>query len=103
MLHEISGQPIEQFGMGWRFSAISKVTRSPDQSRAKMVEPNAIDKDPSCQRIFLADDGLGELKPSTAFAERFPFFTRREFLRIAPGHFLALVHGVAAFEDTRIF
>ena len=59
LFHKTRGQIIEQFGMSRRIGPQTEIARGPDQWRAEMIHPNAIDEDARSQRIVRIDDRFG--------------------------------------------
>ena len=68
-VHEIRCEVIEKQGVAGRVAAKPEIIRSCDESESEMVEPDAVDHDSGCERVFPAGDCLGELKPPAAMLE----------------------------------
>ena len=65
-LHELDGQPVEQFGMGRGLAVEAEVEDRLDQRRAEVPHPDVIDRDPGRQRVVRIGD------PARARASRRP-------------------------------
>src|SRR5262245_46416013 len=98
---EARGEIVEQFRMRRRIAAQAKVARRPHQSRAKMVEPNAIDPHPRGKRIVGSRDRLSHFEPAAPLDEWFALvaFDNRQEL---PWDLLVGPSGIAAKEDARL-
>ena len=62
VLHEISGQPVEQLRVGRRLAVEAKVARRVHDTLPKVVLPDAVDEDPRGQRVLSIGQvtGLGD-------------------------------------------
>src|SRR5437899_2753052 len=87
--------------MRGRLGAGAEVARGADQSRAKVMQPNAIHQYPGGQRVVFAGDGFGQAKASAALGKRLPTFAGQDFQKLS-GYFLALVDGISALENARV-
>ena len=72
LLHEATGQIIEQFRMAWRRGLVAEIVRRRDEPFAEVMQPDAIDQDTRSERIALVRAGLRQFKPAAAILEHRP-------------------------------
>ena len=69
-IHELDREPVQQFRMRRRFSALAEVEYGGDQRLAEVAQPDVIDRDPRRQRIVLRGDPAGEREPPAGTGSR---------------------------------
>src|SRR5438552_19115018 len=84
-----------------RLGSSSEVARSADESRAEVMQPNAVYEDARRQWILFAADGLGKPEPSARLGERFSIYTRKDFQELF-WDFLAFVDRTSSFKHARL-
>src|SRR5438046_1813560 len=84
-----------------RLGSSSEVARSADESRAEVMQPDAVYEHARRQWILFAGDGLGKPEPSAPLGERFSIFARKDFQELF-WDFLAFVDRTSSFEHARV-
>src|SRR2546422_8417850 len=100
LLDKTTGEPVEQFRMAWLFGPRSKIARSANQSRAKMVCPHAVHHHASRERILGVDDRPRQLQSAAADGKRLALGAGDNFNEL-PRNLFADVRRIAAFENMR--
>ena len=78
VVHEVTRQCIEQFGVSRRRAADAEVARCIDQTFTKEMVPDAIHPHASGERVFAVGDVVGKFEPTAAMLERFWFVVGRK-------------------------
>ena len=64
-VHELHGQPVQQFGMRRGVTHLAEVVQRADDAAAKVVVPDAIDDHSRCERIVARGDPLRQRQSTT--------------------------------------
>ena len=113
LVDEVCGEKIEQLGMCRRVGAKSEIAGRADQSRAEVMQPDAIDDHAHGERVIAAGDGPRQLEPAAAFPEgiavlagdgrqKLPRHLRARAVRIAADKNVRGVRAGVVLEDHRL-
>ena len=97
---ESAGEPVEQLGMAGLVGPRSEIAGRANQSRAKMVRPDAVYYHASRERILRIDNRPRQLQSAAPDGKGLALGTRDNFNEL-PRNFFADVRRIASFEDVR--